>query len=848
MPRQNLRSVVEQLRRTIRSPHGDWTDAQLLERYVTAQDELAFEILVWRHGATVLGVCERLLHDTHAAEDAFQATFLVFVRKAAAIGKRESVGSWIYKVAFRVALRAKSRADQHSVPADTTQVPGSAADDPTQTLPWQELRPVLDEEVNRLPEKYRTPFVLYHLEGKNCGAVAQEIGYSKGTVSMRLAKARDLLQKRLVRRGITLAAGGLALVSEPAASASVTNDLVNATLGVAREFTGQQAALAGTVPTTVASLAEGTLNAMLRTKLKLVAALLIAVLGLGGGLGLTLHQFAVAMPLGLSSGESLTAASEPKAGDQVPPDKDGDLLAPRTKVFNLDHHGEPLPEGALARLGKLRIFPQGRVRALAFAADQKTVTTYDLAPHRWNASLGQEIQAFPQNQWPDFGLLNYAVSPDCKYAAIEGTEGLRLADLSTGKELVLKARPTEEFVHFMAFSPDNRLLATVGGSAKTEKSYVRLWQVATGQEVQSFEGGGPVAFSPDGKCLACGTLLSKENGGWVQGMRVLASFKSDRQSIRIWDLSSGKKVRQFETLAVEGHVHTLLFAPDGRTLAYHTQDDSAFHLWDVVTGKKRPFRPHLPKDQKTIAGFAFSPDGKTIATGGWDGIVRLWEVATGKERRALAGHIGYVNCLAFSPDGKKLASGSQDTTALIWDLSGRGGGKAPAGGVNFPSLWRDLAGGDAATAYRRIWQGTALPHETVAWLSKQMKPVTAVPDRDLQQALDDLDSPAFPVRKQAEDQLERWGEQIIPVLRKRLEGKPSLEVRQRGEQLLKKLEGPVTHPDLLQALRAVEVLEQIGTTEAQRVLDTLAQGATGARLTEEAKAALHRLARQSGAR
>src|SRR5262249_52467297 len=202
MANESLDNAIRQLRR-LALPQGDGglSDAQLLERFVTQRDEAAFEVLLWRHGPMVLNLCRRVLHEAHAAEDAFQATFLVFVRKAGAIGKRQAVGSWLYKVAYRVALQARVLARKQarrSLPtADMADLPqgGAGAGD----LRWRDLRPLLDEEVNRLPEKYRGPIILCDLDGMTQAEAAQELGCPQGTVSVRLMRGRERLRSRLMR-------------------------------------------------------------------------------------------------------------------------------------------------------------------------------------------------------------------------------------------------------------------------------------------------------------------------------------------------------------------------------------------------------------------------------------------------------------------------------------------------------------------------------------------------------------------------------------------------------------------------------------------------------------------------
>src|SRR5262249_6452350 len=162
-------SILQHVRPFIRPDHaGGVTDAELLRRFLSERDEASFELLLWRHGPMVLGVCRRVLGDAHDAEDAFQATFLVLARKGASIGQRESVSGWLYTVAHRVALRARARAANRARrerPLGDLAVP-EAGCAPAELIAWRELRPLLYAEVERLPDKYRAPFVLCYLEGK----------------------------------------------------------------------------------------------------------------------------------------------------------------------------------------------------------------------------------------------------------------------------------------------------------------------------------------------------------------------------------------------------------------------------------------------------------------------------------------------------------------------------------------------------------------------------------------------------------------------------------------------------------------------------------------------------------
>ena len=260
-------------------------DGQLLERFVQERDESAFELLLWRHGAMVLNVCRRLVPRDEDAEDAFQATFLALVKKARSIRQRDGLAGWLYRVAYRAALAARARAKRiagHEKPAPVPELP--AAEDQA----WNDLRPILDEEVGRLPERLRLPLILCYLEGQTNEEAARQLGCPIGTVFSRLAKGRTILRTRLARRGLTLSAGTLAaLLTQQVATASPAPALVAAALKSAHIIVG---AKAGAVSSSVASLTEGVLKAMFLKKLTIAAALflVVAFLVVGGG-GFLVH-------------------------------------------------------------------------------------------------------------------------------------------------------------------------------------------------------------------------------------------------------------------------------------------------------------------------------------------------------------------------------------------------------------------------------------------------------------------------------------------------------------------------------------------------------------------------------
>jgi RNA polymerase sigma factor (sigma-70 family) len=199
-------------------------DDVLLERFTAQRDQAAFAALVQRHGPMVLGVCRRVLQHEQDAEDAFQAVFCVLARKAATIRRRTAVGSWLYGVASRIARKAKTLQIRRRM--RTSPLPDVPAPDNPPEWEWRDLWPILDEEVNRLPEHYRQPFVLCQLEGKTTQEAAAELRCPPGTVSSRLTRARERLRARLTRRGLALSVATLAaVVSRQTATAAVPAEL-----------------------------------------------------------------------------------------------------------------------------------------------------------------------------------------------------------------------------------------------------------------------------------------------------------------------------------------------------------------------------------------------------------------------------------------------------------------------------------------------------------------------------------------------------------------------------------------------------------------------------------------------
>jgi RNA polymerase sigma factor (sigma-70 family) len=312
MAQGQLGSLLQHIRRLIGTAPAEQTpDALLLEQFCLHRDETAFTTLVQRHGPLVFGVCRRMLRDSHEVEDAFQATFLVLARKAGAIRKPEALSSWLHGVAARVAARARNlqrRSRESQVMAMATEnsretqdgfEPAVATPGPVLESAQRELRSLLDEELARLPDKYRLPMVLCYLEGKSNEEAAAQLHWTKGTVSGRLARARDLLRNRLARRG--LASSSAALVG------GLVDAGARAAVPVSLETAAVDLALGRALSLTASSLAHGVLQAMFWGKVKMAALPLLAV-GLGVVVlgGLVVRLGAGAAPIG-------TAPSLPEA-------------------------------------------------------------------------------------------------------------------------------------------------------------------------------------------------------------------------------------------------------------------------------------------------------------------------------------------------------------------------------------------------------------------------------------------------------------------------------------------------------------------------------------------------------
>ncbi len=632
MHASTLKSVVEHLRKwTDPTRVRELSDADLLERFRRHREEAAFTLLLQRHGPMVLAVCRRILGDAHEAEDAFQASFLVLIRSADKIRKKQSLGSWLHGVAARVAHKARMRSARQRT-QEREALSRTICDDPSKTLVAKELRAALDQEIARLPDKYRTPLVLCYLADKTHEQAAGELGWPKSSVTARLMRARELLQRRLRKRGFTVPAGLLAaLLTEQSANAALPALLTLSTVRLAAQ------ALVGETltATSAAALAGGFVRSTATRKLGAMLALL-ATLGVA------------AIGYRMIGPESPSPAEQPASKAQAlrePRTAKSEPRQPRADLF-----GDPLPEEAVARLGSSRLRHPGSSgrRSFLFSPDGKQIIS-STRESLWisDAATGKLLRRF------DFDFDQVSIQTSCLYVgdsiiwagmSAERIVAVQTIDAATG-QLRRRLRIKEATGAFnQALSPDGKRLAW------PRRDEIRLYDTTSGEMVQRIPHKGipgwSFAFAPDGKSIALNDL-------------------SD--TIYLYDTATGKLIRDLKHPG-DSRLQ-VVFSPDGRFLASIPQRPPAekgeVSIWSVKDGKEVHRWTH-PFSLGMSA--AFSPDGKRVAIGDSRWGLVLWDVETGKEVRRLS-PLGGAAYIAFSPDGKVLATSSPTGAIRLWDAA-----------------------------------------------------------------------------------------------------------------------------------------------------------------------------------
>jgi RNA polymerase sigma factor (sigma-70 family) len=483
--------LLQHIRRFASGPDQS-SDGDLLARFTRLRDEDAFAALVKRHGPMVLAVCRRVLGDAHAAEDAFQATFLVLARKAAAVRHPEALAAWLHGVARHLAYkyrRAESRRCWHEA-GGSRAAKVAPRQDPLDELTARELLLVLDEELQRLPEAYRLPLILCGLEGLTTEEAARRLGWSPSSVKGRLLRGRKRLHARLSRRGLMRPAALFALLpAGETVSATIPKELMRATVEAARAWHTRDSVTG--ISAEVATLVEGTLKSMAVPKLKVTLGLMLLVGAFAAGAGMLAQSQPAAQQI---EPRAAAKATEPEKAKEQPP---------------TDRYGDPLPPGAIARLGTLRLRHQEMVRSVVFSRDGKTALASDTQGNIvvWDVATGREVRHIQRDTASPSETL--ALSADGKTLACGGNgpggkAHLYLWDIERSKLLSQHELGTRDGVHHLLFTPDGKTLI-VGHFSNT----IRVWDVASKKVTHELKGHtgmlADMVLSPDGKTLASGS-------------------------------------------------------------------------------------------------------------------------------------------------------------------------------------------------------------------------------------------------------------------------------------------------------------------------------------------------------
>jgi RNA polymerase sigma factor (sigma-70 family) len=657
----------------------------LVRAYAATGDPAGFAELVRRH----FGLARRAAADVYpaAADDAAQAAFVLLARRAAALADRESVAGWVFETARRLALKARTTAARRARREGQAAAP-SPPPDPLDDLTFREVRAVVAGEVAELPDDLRASLVLCYWDGATRAAAAARLGCSVRTLRRRLDEARDRLAARLARRGFSGAAvlaalAGVAAAGRAAAPAALVAAAVAAATGAGRPAAGA-AELLRSAGTGVAGWKP--------------AAVAAAVFAAGVGLA-----------VGVAPGGG---TAPPTAADSPGP-------PPRAEAAGrTDRYGDPLPPGAVLRLGTVRFRHGGQLHAAAVSPDGKTIASGGFGRIMlWEAKTGRPLAvlvrdaeqppdgpADPRGGPPRDGFIfELAFSPDGKWLYSVGSltadrdEGAVVAwELAARSwKYALTRKGGNPWRRSVAAAPDGTTVAAGGddGSLWLIDPATRTDRTGGAMKLGRGLGVGGLSFSRDGRRLAVaagqdvvlvepatGAELGRLDAGpgtrrvafapdgrsvWV-GRDGGRSWQNDKRpgTLSRWDVTTGRAVQTLET--DPGLLLSLAVSPDGKVLASGGEGTGPY-LWDAATGARHDLDAGRKGVRPWVHSLTFTPDGNALVVADTNGRVRVLDVATRKELHVYDEHAGGVLRAALSPDETRIATAGGDGTVRVWD-------------------------------------------------------------------------------------------------------------------------------------------------------------------------------------